>query len=496
MTRLKSSLTLRIFWITCLLLIAACGITYGAIAYLTPISYTSLLADELSRESAALMERLSGRTKAECTALLQDFARQTGADMRLVDEYGNVLYDTIPEASSVGVAYESSEVVAEEAATVAGESCAEAAGWVEAVSESPIISQVIIAENDVVEDAGIPFALSDGTGATLMIRGGQRAVNQSVEAMKQILPFLLLVIVGISLLGSFFYARYITKPIVSISQIARRIARLDFGARWRVKRADEIGTLGESLNQLSDNLSGALAELEQANQALRRDMDRERELDRQRLAFFSAASHELKTPVTILKGQLSGMLAQVGVYRDREKYLARALGVTGRMEGLIREILTISRLESGGFALNAAEVSLAGLIQKQLTLDEELIDQKRLRVRTEMEPDIVLQGSAHLLANALDNVLMNAIVYSPPGATIRIRFTGRSVSIENTGVSIPEDALPQLFTAFYRVEQSRNRKSGGSGLGLYLVKRILELHGATCSVENAPDGVRFTASFG
>ena len=100
LTRLKSSLTLRIFWITCLLLIAACGITYGAIAYLTPISYTSLLADELSRESAALMERLSGRTKAECTALLQDFARQTGADMRLVDEYGNVLYDTIPEAVS------------------------------------------------------------------------------------------------------------------------------------------------------------------------------------------------------------------------------------------------------------------------------------------------------------------------------------------------------------------------------------------------------------
>ncbi|MEG0759775.1 MAG: HAMP domain-containing sensor histidine kinase, partial [Raoultibacter sp.] len=345
-----------------------------------------------------------------------------------------------------------------------------------------------------VYEGGHSVTFADGTSAVLNVQGGQRAVNQAAEAMKQTLPFLLLVIVGISLLGSFFYARFITTPIVTISKIAKRIAALDFGARWKKRRADEIGGLGESLNLLSDNLSATLSKLEQANQELQQDIERERELDRQRLAFFSAASHELKTPVTILKGQLSGMLAQVGVYRDCEKYLARSLEVTGRMEGLIKEILTISRIESGSFALNAVPINLGELMQKQLTLDEELIEQKQLQLDTQIASDVMVQGNESLLANALDNVLMNAILYSPLGATIRVRVRERAFSVENTGVFIPKESLAQLFTPFYRVEQSRNRKSGGSGLGLYLVKNILELHGAVCSVENTEKGVSFMAN--
>ena len=132
-------------------------------------------------------------------------------------------------------------------------------------------------------------------------------------------------------------------------------------------------------------------------------------------------------------------------------------------------------------------------MQKQLTLDEELIEQKQLQLDVKIAPDAIVQGNENLLANALDNVLMNAILYSPLGATIRVRVQTRAFSVENTGVSIPEESLAQLFTPFYRVEQSRNRKSGGSGLGLYLVKSILELHGATCSMQNTQEGVCFAA---
>ena len=100
-----------------------------------------------------------------------------------------------------------------------------------------------------------------------------------------------------------------------------------------------------------------------------------------------------------------------------------------------------------------------------------------------------------LLTNALDNVLMNAILYSPQGASIRILLDAHTMTIENTGVSIPEEALSQLFTPFYRVEQSRSRQSGGSGLGLYLVRLILELHNASCEIKNSEDGVVFSARF-
>ena len=484
-TRLKTSLTLRIFCITSALLIAACGITYGAVIYLTPISYTSLLADELSRETDTLIARLGEAKPDECEKLLIDFVRQTGADMRLTLSDGTVLYDTIPAetyAFSGDVTMESADV----GSVVEGS---------DASTVEQVIESVLVTDNTASSDNGTAFTFADGTNAALLVQGGMKAVNQAAEAMKQILPFLLVVVMGISLLGSFFYARFITKPIVSISQLAKRIAALDFGARWREQRLDEIGALGSSLNLLSDNLSGALSELQAANQTLQRDIERERALDQQRLAFFSAASHELKTPVTILKGQLSGMLAQVGVYRDREKYLARALEVTGRMEGLIKEILTISRIESGSFSLSAAPLDLGELMEKQLVLDTELMEQKQLRLETKIASGVLIRGNENLLANAIDNVLMNAILYSPAEATLRVRVGNHSFSVENTGVSIPGAALSDLFTPFYRVEQSRNRKTGGSGLGLYLVKSILKLHDADCQMENTPEGVRFTARF-
>ncbi len=123
------------------------------------------------------------------------------------------------------------------------------------------------------------FVFADGMNATMSVTGGVRAVNQAAEALGRVLPFLIGVVLVISLAGSFFYARFITRPIVSISRVARRIASLDFGARWTKHRGDEIGALGDSLNLLSDNLSGALRQLESANQTLQRDIDRERELD-------------------------------------------------------------------------------------------------------------------------------------------------------------------------------------------------------------------------
>ena len=159
-----------------------------------------------------------------------------------------------------------------------------------------------------------------------------KAVNQATEAMRKLLPLLTLAVLALSFLGAVIYSRVITRPMVALSRIARKMAMQDFDARWQGTRNDEIGALGESLNLLSENLSRALAQLREANAALQCDIDRERALERQRTAFFAAASHELKTPVAILKGQIGGMLAQVGVYQDREKYLARALKVTARME--------------------------------------------------------------------------------------------------------------------------------------------------------------------
>ncbi len=302
-----------------------------------------------------------------------------------------------------------------------------------------------------------------------------------------------------SLLCAFFYSRYFTRPIVRMSDIAGKMAELDFHWECGETRRDEIGQLGRSLDAMAEKLSTALTELESANQALRGEVERERELDRQRMAFFNAASHELKTPVTILKGQLTGMLEGVGVYQNRDKYLLRSLQVTGRMENLVQEMLTISRMEAGAAAMKQEPVELSALLEEQLKLDAGLLEQRSQHLDKELTPGITTIGDAVLLGKVLGNLISNASLYSPDGAGIRIWCgwqDGRpAVTVENAEAHIGKDALPHLYEAFYREECSRNRASGGSGLGLYLVKMILDRHGATCTIENTADGVRATVCF-
>ena len=322
---------------------------------------------------------------------------------------------------------------------------------------------------------------------------------QAVEALGRVAPWLALALLAFSLLCAFGYSRYITRPIVRLNGIAGRMAELDLQWVCGERRRDEIGQLGRSLDKMARRLSAALTDLETANQALRGEVARERELDRQRMAFFSAASHELKTPVTILKGQLAGMLEGVGVYQDRDKYLLRSLQTTGRMERLIGEMLSISRMESGSAAVRQETVDLSALMAQQLALDRELLEQRGQQLVSALTPGITVPADASLLGKAVGNLLSNASRYSPEGAEIRVwcgRLEGRpALSVENTGARVSGDALPHLFEAFYREEGSRNRSTGGSGLGLYLVKMILDRHGAVCTIENTEEGVKATVRF-
>ena len=277
------------------------------------------------------------------------------------------------------------------------------------------------------------------------------------------------------------------------------MAELDFGWTCEEGRQDEIGRLGRSLNQMAGKLSGALCQLKASNEALRGEVALERELDRQRMAFFNAASHELKTPVTILKGQLAGMLDGVDVYQDRETYLARSLQVTARMEALIGEMLAISRMETGSVQIRREPVELSALLEAQLALDRELLQQRGQRLAARLTPGLTVTGDPSLLGKAAGNLLSNASLYSPEGAEIRVwcgLLEGRpALTVENTEAHIQAEALPHLFEAFYRTESSRSRRTGGSGLGLYLVKMILDRHGAECSIENTEEGVRAAVRF-
>ena len=334
---------------------------------------------------------------------------------------------------------------------------------------------------------------------TLLLAKNTDKESQAVEALHKALPALTIVIVAISVLAAVFYAWYMTAPIKKISKMSKQMANMDFGSLCPVERTDEIGVLSDSLNTLSSNLSAALTELKDANQKLQADIDKERELELQRIKFFSAASHELKTPITIIKGQLQGMLCGVGRYKDRETYLAQSLEVTNSLEKMVQELLTVSRIEAPQYSCVKTHFDFTQFLRQRLAAFDDLFVQKELSVAINLLPGIYIDGDIGLLQKVVDNLLGNAATYSPPGNSVRVDLRQAEekvyLTIENTGVHIPEDDISKLFEPFYRVEQSRNRQTGGSGLGLYIVKTIINLHNAEISVQNTDDGVAIKVIF-
>ena len=489
--KLAESLTVRIFLLTFLLLLGAGGLTFALIAWATPNTYTAVISDRLQAQVADLTHQLAQTNLADAGPILDAFVRESGAEVALTAP-GGAEADTgsllvLPEEDwqvAVTMSGADNSVQTYEADTYQVQ-IDRADGVVTATQTGILTTQ-------------ITFADQEGT-YQLLVSPQLRLANQAVEALGRVAPWLALALLAFSLLCAFGYSRYITRPIVRLNGIAGRMAELDLQWVCGERRRDEIGQLGRSLDKMARRLSAALTDLETANQALRGEVARERELDRQRMAFFSAASHELKTPVTILKGQLAGMLEGVGVYQDRDKYLLRSLQTTGRMERLIGEMLSISRMESGSAAVRQEPVDLSALMAQQLALDRELLEQRGQQLVSALTPGITVPADASLLGKAVGNLLSNASRYSPEGAEIRVwcgRLEGRpALSVENTGARVSGDALPHLFEAFYREEGSRNRSTGGSGLGLYLVKMILDRHGAVCSIENTEEGVKATVRF-
>ena len=266
---------------------------------------------------------------------------------------------------------------------------------------------------------------------------------------------------------------------------------------WKceVKQRDEIGVLADSLNEMSERLNNALVSLQEANGQLQMDIEREREQEKQRIDFFTAVSHELKTPIAIIKGELEGMIYQVGEYKDRDTYLRHCMKTVNDMERIVKDILSAARMGGSDFQLERTDLDISRMLQKACRKVMGRIEDKEMELCQDIQPDFHYEGDARLMEKVFANVLDNAVAYSPRGAVVTVTLQDGVLSVENSGIHIEQEDLERLFTPFYRVDKSRNRNSGGSGLGLYITKMILDHHGISCNMENTENGVRFAAVF-
>ena len=249
---------------------------------------------------------------------------------------------------------------------------------------------------------------------------------------------------------------------------------------------------------MAGKLESTLSELKAANDKLHKDMDRERKQEKQRRDLFTAISHELKTPITILKGELGGMIDNIGVYKDRDSYLQHAFKTTEQIERLVQEILTVSRLEAKEIQLSFGYTDIGVLVNSLCHKFEDLANSQNVAILCYCEDGVFATVDNIQLQSAISNIISNAIFHSPTGEIVNVELEKSEsfgiLTVDNVG-NINDSDLENLFEPFYRGDKSRSRYTGGSGLGLHIVKRILEMHRFTYDIRNADEKVVFTVKF-
>ena len=300
------------------------------------------------------------------------------------------------------------------------------------------------------------------------------------------LGFVFLLIIGIDL----FMGRFITKPIDKLNASAKRMAKLDFSAPCDLVSTDEFGELSASLNTLAENLQQSLVRLEDANIQLEKDVEKERLLLSERKELVDSLSHEMKTPLGIIRAYAEGLQDETDEAK-KQKYAQVIVSEVERMNDLIVTLLDLSALESGAASLNISRfVELVETVAGRLLIDAPDTD---FELQYELpEQKAFVRTDRRRMEQVLDNLIVNAKKNVYPGGVLRLELTvddgALHFSIFNQGRPIPENDLPKIWTKFYR---DSGAKYSGSGLGLSIVAQILSMQNLPYGAENQTDGVRF-----
>ncbi|MCR5340513.1 MAG: HAMP domain-containing histidine kinase [Saccharofermentans sp.] len=466
--RITDRLSFKVFLITFIIQVLFGVMIFMLLYNATPLSWNAYRRNDMETKFAAFVEELNSVPYAASGKLVDDFILSN--DCHIVFYRGGKLeWDDYP-ASVTSSIY--------------------------ALRTREDVMKLINLDNNkemVLSASGIvTFKLSTNRVYTVVCLWAQKGENVLLEAIKSTLPLIITAIVVVSLVCSFIYAYLFARPVRKLSLLSGKIAGMDFSEKSGSKRRDEIGDLSRDLDNLSSSLNETITDLNQRTAELEREINRVNELERQKEVFFLAASHELKTPITIAQGQVRGMIDGVSPYDDHDTYLPRTLSTLKRMESLINEILTVSRMQAGN-EITHEKVDMTSLLTSRIEDITDLLEVREVMLVTRIDEGLYCEGNAGLISMAVGAFLSNAVYYSSEESNVLVNAREEDgfivTEIRNTGSHIDEKDLPHLFEAFYRVDSSRNRQNGGSGLGLYLGKIIVERHGGIVSLENEDQDV-------
>ncbi len=333
-------------------------------------------------------------------------------------------------------------------------------------------------------------------GYIIMIRSAALGIRNNVSVSTRFLIYMALITVIFGAVLINIVTKRITKPILELADLSDKMTNLDFEAKYKGNDPSEIGLLGDRMNRMSETIEHTIAELKTANNELKNDLEKREHLDEMRSDFISNVSHELKTPLALIQGYAEGLKDEVNEDPEsRDYYCDVIIDEAGRMNRMVKNLLTLNQLEFGKDVVDMECFDLAELVKNYVASAKILIEQSGVEVSIEGEERLFVWGDEYRIEEVVINYFTNAIHYAAGEKKVVITLEKKGenarFSIFNTGDPIPEDVMEQIWDKFYKADKARSREYGGSGVGLSIVKAIMELHHMPYGACNAEGGVCF-----
>ena len=316
-------------------------------------------------------------------------------------------------------------------------------------------------------------------GYVLYIRMPISPIKESVKISNTLLLMIGGVTLAVAGVVASFISKKFTNPILQLNDIANKMAKLDFSQKYRVTDTeDEINELGRSINTMSDKLETTIKQLQKSNIELEKDIEEKSKIDDMRKQFISDVSHELKTPIALIQGYAEGLIENVSTDEESRRFYAEViLDETNKMDRLVKQLLELMKLEYGKKEFNNEKFDINELINEVIRKCEVMLQKNNIQVEFESKKPIYVWADEFYIEQVVTNYFTNAIKHTEEiGNNKKIKITVKQlndkmrITVFNTGKTIPEEDLTRIWGRFYKVDSSRNRQDGGTGIGLALVK--------------------------
>ena len=337
-------------------------------------------------------------------------------------------------------------------------------------------------------------------GDMFLLRTPLESIRDSVGISNRFLAYVGICSTISSGIIIWFLTKRYTKPIMELAWISERVANLDFNVKYMGEKDNEIGILGENINFMSMELEKTISELKTANIELTKDIQLKEKNEEMRSEFLANISHELKTPIALIQGYAEGLKDEVSESpEERDYYCEVIVDEARKMNDMVKKLLTLNQLEFGNDTITMERIDIYALICNYLQSADILFQQNEVKLELEKSEPIFVWADEFKIEEVFMNYISNAINHVKEDdcgnkkITVEFQLQEENVRIlvKNTGDNIPEESIPKIWDKFYKVDKARTREYGGSGIGLSIVKAIMESLKQKYGVENMEEGVAF-----